>query len=112
MKDTDLSTGCPSSHADEERLPVVALIPGPVTCLCVAVACHASSAELRPWGAGAVEGAGADEADEAAGGAGAACALLPLDDVFYDEDGGNERTRDHVDVTTIWCKAADFTEIN
>lgn len=42
--DADLAAGCPSSHANEERLPAAALIMGCFTGLCVAVACHASSA--------------------------------------------------------------------
>lgn len=45
--DTNLSAGCPSSHADEERLPVMALIFGLVTWLCLAVGRHASSAARR-----------------------------------------------------------------
>lgn len=44
---THLPAGCPSGHADEERLPIDALVCGLVTLLCLAVSCHASSATRR-----------------------------------------------------------------
>lgn len=42
----NLAAGRSSSHTNEERLPVIVLIFGLVTWLCLAVACHASSAAL------------------------------------------------------------------
>lgn len=73
-RNTNLAAGCPSGHANEERLPIIALISGLVTWLCLAVACHASSAaRCGPL---------------THGGACAPRALLPFDDGVGDDEIG------------------------